>query len=258
MGDFYPSAAARRTATAIGFGALGVIALGITLPTLAQADTLIPYSGPPLVSGPGVVPIVTAGGGPAYQLTSLSSGSPTYSGLYLELSTPMSVNSLVQLSADYVMTEGTFGGGAPRFSLVDGSGNEAYIDWGTPSGFNFSDPNFGNTTFANTGNYADLTSTDVRVYSNDFAGVDLPNTGETWAEFVAAVDANGSTILDNEIADVSLDLDGGFTGTEQMDVRDYDVNGEVLSPAPAPEPGSLALLGTALLALGLWRRRKKT
>ena len=261
MNDFYHSRDFRKTATAIGIGMFGIVTVGVTLP--AQADTLVPYSGPPITAGPGAVPVVTTTSGPAYQLTSLQTGSPAYSGLYLELSTPITVDSLTQLSASYVMTEGTFGGGAPRFSLIDGSGNaldEAYIYFGTPAGGgSFSDPNAGNTTFASTGNYADLASADVRVYSNGFAGINTPNTGDTWAQFVTAVDATGAPNPDNEIADVSLDLDGGFTGNEQMDVQNYDVNGEVFNPSvvAVPEPASWTLLGAGmLLAFGFLRRKK--
>jgi len=108
---------------------------------------------------------------PAWQLTSDSIGPNLYSGVYLTGTSTLTPTLLNQLSADYVMETGTFGGGAPRFSLTDGSNNEAWIYWGTPTGGeSFSDPNNGNTTYANTGNYANLESPDVRVYSNDFGG----------------------------------------------------------------------------------------
>lgn len=87
------------------------------------------------------------------------------------------------------------------------------------------------------------------MYSNDFGGDNSPNTGQTWAQFVAAA---GST----QIADIYLDLDGGFTGNQVMDVGSFDVNGTNYA---APEPATFALMGSGLLlagALTKLRRRK--
>src|SRR5579872_2192052 len=174
---------------------LGLLALCIFAP-LMRADFVSTYGDATVVTGPD--------GNPAWQLTSDSSGPDAYGGVYVTITGTLTPTTLTQLSADYVMLTGTFGGGAPRFSLSDGSNNEAWIYFGTPvGGGTFTDPNNGNTTYANTGNYADLSSPDVRVYSNDFGGDNSPNTGQTWAQFVALT---GSTGIDF----ISLDLDGGF------------------------------------------------
>jgi hypothetical protein len=186
-------------------------------------------------------------------LTSDSSGPNTYSGVYDTISGALTPATLSELSADYVMLTGTFGGGAPRFSLIDSSGNEAWAYWGTPTGGgSFTDPDSGNTSYDGTGNYADLLSSDVRVYSDDFGGDDSPNTGQTWAQFVAAV---GTTQIDY----VSLDLDGGFTGSQVMDVTGFEVNGTVYAPSAVPEPGSAGLTLAAFMtfvAAGLLFRRR--
>jgi hypothetical protein len=204
--------------------------------SLCAADSIGTYGDTTVVTGPD--------GNPAWQLSSTSTGLFGYSGVYLTVTSTLTPTLLNQLSADYVMETGTFGGGAPRFSLTDGSGNEAWIYWGTPTGGgSFSDPNSGNTTYANTGNYANLASPDVRVYSDDFGGDDNPNTGQTWAQFVAAA---GSTQIDF----VSLDLDGGFTGNQVMDTTNFDINGVVYAPSAVPEPGGLGLLLCAFAVLG--------
>jgi len=84
------------------------------------------------------------------------------------------------------------------------------------------------------------------VYSNNFGGDDSPNTGQTWAQFVALT---GSTPIDF----ASLDLDGGTkTNTQVMDTTNFDVNGTVYSPTPAvPEPGSLGLMLCLFAVLGV-------
>jgi len=215
---------------------LGLLALCIFAP-LMRADFVSTYGDATVVTGPD--------GNPAWQLTSDSSGPDAYGGVYVTITGTLTPTTLTQLSADYVMLTGTFGGGAPRFSLSDGSNNEAWIYFGTPvGGGTFTDPNNGNTTYANTGNYADLSSPDVRVYSNDFGGDNSPNTGQTWAQFVALT---GSTPIDF----VSLDLDGGFTGNQVMDTTQFDVNGTVYSPSAVPEPGSLGLMLFLFAVLGV-------
>lgn len=197
--------------------------------SLASADSIGVYGDTQTVTGPD--------GNPAWQLTSDASGPNIYSGVYDTITGPLTSSTLTQLSADYVMLTGTFDGGAPRFSLTDGSGNEAWIYFGTPAGGGtFTDPNSGNTSYANTGNYADLASPDVRVYSDDFGGDNNPNFGQTWAQFVALT---GGTQIDY----ISVDLDGGWAaaGNQVMDLTDFDVNGTVYAPSAVPEPASAGL-----------------
>jgi hypothetical protein len=143
------------------------------------------------------------------------------------------------------MTIGTFGGGAPRFSIWDNSGNEAWIYWGTSlGGGSFSDPNAG--TWANTGNYADLLSSDIRVYSDDFGGDNDPNVGVTWSQFVGLV---GTT----QVAGLSLDLDNGWSqaGGTQMQVNNFAVNDNVYSAVATPEPNTSVMLLTAIGLFGI-------
>jgi hypothetical protein len=170
---------------------------------------------------------------------------------------------LTKLSALYEMTQGTFGGGAPRFTLfdthLDKTGNNdqsAYVYWGTPTGGgSFADPHPG--TYASTGNYADLTSPDVRVYVNGFGGQFTSNTGETWSKFVADL---GTTAVQF----VTLDLDGGFTGKQQMITDEFRVNNNVYEAGPdptsaTPEPATLSMVAVALAGFAgyRWRRARR-
>ena len=113
---------------------------------------------------------VTAGpGGSGYYLTSSPTGAG-YGGLYYDFSSaPITLNQLTNLSATFQMTEGSIGGGAPRFSIWDTSASqsEAYVYFGTPQlGGTFTDPSPGSTE--STGNV--LSSSDLRVQVNGFGG----------------------------------------------------------------------------------------
>jgi hypothetical protein len=105
------------------------ISLGATVP--ASATTVSGTYGDVVIQSNG------------FLVTSDTTGTG-YGGLYFQYSTPILLNSITQLSADYQMTMGTFGGGAPRFTLFDSGGNSAYIYFGTPlGGQGFADPNLG-------------------------------------------------------------------------------------------------------------------
>lgn len=213
----------------------------------AVADPIGTYGDTTVVTGPDAQP--------AWQLSSTSSGLG-YAGVYVTITGPLTPATLTQLSAAYVMTTGTFGGGAPRFSIIDTTSNtfnEAYVYFGTPTGGgSFSDPNNGNTTYANTGNYADLASSDIRVYSNGFGGFGNGNTGQTWAQFLADPGVAGT-----QIGFITIDLDGGFTGNQVMDVGSFNVNGTVYTPgAPTVPDNGTSLELLAVSALGLVGFRK--
>lgn len=222
--------------------------LAIAAAAICSADTLGTYGGTTVVTGPD--------GNPAWQLTSAPSGT-IYSGVYVAFTTLLTPATLNQLSADYVMLTGTFGGGAPRFSIIDTTGNalnEAYVYWGTPqSGGTFTDPNNGNTNYMNTGNYANVLSTDVRVQNNGFGGGTTGASYETWAQFVAS---EGTV----PIGYITIDLDGGFTGLQVMDTTNFDINGTVYTPgrgSSVPEPAGLALVGSGLLLAGAFAKLRR-
>jgi hypothetical protein len=226
--------------------AIGLAAC-LTVTATAHAGVFRLYSGGDNVAsnaGPPSDPIV-------FQLTSDTSGGASYGGMeYDARGDGLTLGQLTTLSAFYQMTTGAIGGGAPRFTLFDNSLNSAYIYWGTPlGGETFTDPHPG--TFGSTGNLADASSPDVRVYVNGFGGQNTPNTGETFGQFVAAL---GST----PISFITLDLDGGFTGTQQMITDHFTVNGAVYDAAATPEPASLTLLSLGVAGLaGYGMRRRK-
>lgn len=216
-------------------------------PAVALADTTGQYGAVQVVnSGPASDPSV-------FQLTSqISPYQPGYAGLYVEFTAPIAVSSITQLSADYEMTVGTIGGGAPRFSLWDASNHEAYVYFGTPvGGGSFTDPTAG--SFANTGNYADMFSTAARVESNGFGGYNNQNHQESWADFLTHVGAAN-------VSFVSLDLDGGFTSQagQRMLADNFTVNNIVVAAGGVPEPTGWALMiaGFGGVGAALRSRRK--
>ncbi len=220
-------------------------AMPLFLAATANADSLGTYGDTTVVGG-------------NFQLSSIPGSGNGYSGIYDTVSGVLTPTTLTQLNASYQMTIGTFGGGAPRFSIIDttsNSNNEAYVYWGTPTGGgSFSDPASG--AAGSTGNYADLLSSDVRVYNNGFGGIETPNTGETWAQFVASVP-------NVQIAYVSLDLDGGFSQPgQQMLVSGFTVNDNTFTAAPAAPLPSAATMGLGMLALigaaGVLRTKMRT
>jgi hypothetical protein len=145
------------------------------------------------------------------------------------------------------MTQGTIGGGAPRFSIIDTSaaGREAYVYFGTPvGGGTLTDPNPG--AVENTGNYASLSSSDLRVQVNGFNGDSTGAAYETWAQFIAT---DGSAA----VAFVTLDVDGGFSGTQQAVISDFDVG--VASAVPETSTWAMMILG--FCGLGFLAQRRK-
>ena len=196
---------------------------------------------------------VTAGpGGNGYYLTSDPNSGAGYAGLYYDYSAaPITLSSILSLSATFQMTEGTISGGAPRFSIGDttnNANNEAYIYFGTPqAGGSFSDPNPGATQ--NTGNYASLTSADLRVQVNGFNGDSTGASYETFAQFLAT---DGSA----NVGFISLDVDGGFTSAQQALITSFDVTTSV-GAVPEPSTWAMMILGFCGVGFMAYRRKQK-
>jgi hypothetical protein len=188
---------------------------------------------------------------PGYTLTSDPNGVG-YAGLYYDYSaSPIALNSITNLSADFQMLQGTISGGAPRFSIFDTTNNlanGAYVYFGTPmGGGTFTDPNPG--ALQNTGNYASAASSDLRVEINGFNGDSTGNSYITWADFLAR---DGSAL----VAFVTLDVDGGFSSTQQAFIDNFVVGGAATAtPLPAALP--MFLGGAGLVGMALRRRKRK-
>jgi hypothetical protein len=224
---------------------LSILLAVLSFSVMATADVLYTYGATAVIPTPGSPPPPPEP--TVWQFTSDPDGIG-YAGLELQITGSLTPATLTTLMAEYLMTQGTFGGGAPRFTLFDGVFNSAWIYWGTPLGGNsFSDP-YGGTAWGSTGNYADLLSNDVRVYSNCFGGDCNSNTGVTWSAFVALVGATPITYI-------TLDLDGGFATTQQMLVASWVVNDRTYSTT-TPEPSALLLLGSGVLGVAAMLRRK--
>lgn len=99
-----------------------IVSLGVLFGSAtAKADTFHLYS-----TGDNV------NTGTAFRLTSDVTGAG-YGGMYLAITSPLTVSGLTNLNADYMMTEGTFTNGSPRFTLFDPTlTGSAWIYWGTP------------------------------------------------------------------------------------------------------------------------------
>lgn len=128
-------------------------------------------------------------------------------------------SQLYQISADYDLLTGSFGGGAPRFSVgidVNGDGvadGNVFIYLGTPPSFNDSP-----VGWQNTGNL--LAATDSRFDTSQVGGTFY----DTYSDALTLV---GSL----NVVYVSLDVDGGWLAPydQVLDVDNVTVNNFVLS-----------------------------
>ena len=178
--------------------------------------------------------------------TSDPSDSTPYGGLRFQFTTPTTLGSITQLSADFQMTQGTIGGGAPRFTIFDSSFNSAYVYFGTPlGGGSFSDANPGANQ--NTGNV--VADAALRVYVNGFDGQSTGNTGQTYAQFL--VDHSSALV-----SYIYLDVDGGYGATQQALLNNFTVNNDVMmAPVPEASTWAMMILGFAGIGFVAYRRR---
>jgi hypothetical protein len=179
-----------------------------------------------------------------YTITSDPAVAPGYGGIYYDFSSSTTtLSDITNISAVYQFLEGTIGPGAPRFSIGDTTSNlnnEAYVYFGSPAGggsFTDSSP----TTQKSTGNV--VTDPDLRVQINGFNGDSTGASDITFADFLQRDGAAA-------ISFISLDLDAGFAGAQQLLVSDFTVATAV------PEPSTWAMMMLGFCGLGFVKLRR--
>lgn len=182
------------------------------------------------------------------ELTSKTAVDPGFAGMYMQFTTPFQLKDLAMLMIDYLMVEGEFGGGSPRFTIFDTGSGAAYVYLGTPQpDGTFVDPN---SAWASTGNL--VASADKRVESNGFGGFNSGYPPITFADFVTA---EGDTY----ITFVALDLDGGWLVDQKVFADNLRVNNYIFSvtEVDVPEPGTFLLFGAGLMTFMFLRRTRR-
>jgi hypothetical protein len=191
-----------------------LLTAGLAAPA-AFANTGAPPGPPQFFSGvnPGCPDAVTSSGNAttvnpnAAQLTSVCYG---YGGVNVNFPAATTFSQLTDLSTNYTMTQGTCGGGAPRFEVDLTDGDFFTVYFGTPP--------YGGC-LANT-----FSSTSAVSNGISSAGwfVDYSNTPETYAQVEATY---GSQAL----ADVQIIEDAGWSQppnyAQQVLIQNWNVNG---------------------------------
>ena len=160
------------------------------------------------------------------KLESIGDEAPPWGSILFRPPEPMTFNDIEELSADYNMTEGVFGGGSPRFSILidwndsyvaDQGDKYAFLYWGTPPDFNDCPPSGWN----NTGNLYDLP--DLRVDLTKFGG-----------PFYATIDEAKAMFGEKNVFEVILGLDGGWINDQVMLVDNITIDGYTYDALPLP------------------------
>lgn len=158
--------------------------------------------------------------GPEYnpwvvKLESLQDEAPPWASILFYPPEPMTFNDMNELSSDFEMTEGSFGGNSPRFSIlidwndshvIDPNDKYAFIYWGTPPDFmdepvhngwyiDEQDPNWAER--GNTGNLMD--TADHRVNLSQFGG-----------PINSTIEEAKNLFGDKEVLEIILFLDGSW------------------------------------------------
>jgi hypothetical protein len=164
---------------------------------------------PALAAGPTTSGTATISGGVATLTSDYTDASTANDAGALTFPAGMTLSALTTLSADYNLTEGSCGGGSPRFQLnVDGKNVQVYLG---PT------PNFTGcaTGWTSTGNLA--ANSELRVDLSQYGGAFY----STWAQAVALLGSHTVTGID-------FAVDGGWsqTGKKQVvQVENVAING---------------------------------
>jgi len=149
------------------------------------------------------------------KLESIGDEAPPWGSVLFSPPEPMTFNDVNELSADFEMTLGAFGGGSPRFSIlidwndshvIDDGDKYAFIYWGTPPDYidepvhngwyvDEQDPNWAERN--NTGNL--MCTLEHRVDLSQFGG-----------PFYSTIEEAKLWFGDKEVFEVILVLDGGW------------------------------------------------
>ncbi|MHC5061128.1 MAG: choice-of-anchor W domain-containing protein [Planctomycetota bacterium] len=162
------------------------------------------------------------------KLESIGDEAPPWGSVLFTPPESMTFNDMNELSADFEMTEGTFGGGSPRFSIlidwndshvIDEGDKYAFIYWGTTPNYmdepvhngwyvDEQDPNWAERN--NTGNLVD--TADHRVDLSQFGG-----------PFYSTIEEAKELFGNKDVLEIILVLDGSWLGDQVLLVDNIKV-----------------------------------
>jgi hypothetical protein len=197
--------------------------LGATGTDATAADGVFAVGGDGTIISAGPVDNLCVASLPSAQIPPPDFGFISYT-----LTAPLAFSGLTELSADYDMQTGCFGGGSPRFQvrvdydndgLISAGDRNVFIYWGTPPNFTDCPSGWGNTgnLIASSDLRYDLTSVGGAFYSTHTDAVNLIGT---------------LTVLR-----VSVIVDGGFTGGQVALVDAFKVNNDTFDSCCDCEDG---------------------
>jgi len=149
------------------------------------------------------------------KLESIGDEAPPWGSVLFRPPEPMTFNDVNELSSDFEMTEGSFGGGSPRFSILidwndshvaDSGDKYAFIYWGTPPDYMDNPVHNGWYVDEQDPNWAERNNTGNLMDTADHI-VDLSQFG---GPFYSTIEEAKHLFGDKEVLEIILVLDGGW------------------------------------------------